>query len=206
MITKEHEILQEFIERPWRRFTFKEIKKLSGKKSDSYVYNSLKKFVRRGILLGEKAGNVVLYSLDLKSLKAQVYAGFVAEHVAWSKKYISHEDLEKIASEIPTSFYIFIITGSYAKNIQKKDSDMDAVIICDDDIEPKKIYAELRHDCEMNIPQIHLYVFKKSEFLSMLADKKANYGKEIAMNNLIFFGGKEYYNIISEAVQNGFNG
>ena len=80
------------------------------------------------------------------------------------------------------------------------------MILCDNDCEPKKIYSELRHDCELSIPKIHLYVFKEKEFLQMLLDKKENYGKEIVRNNLIFFGGEQYYKIISEAIKNGFNG
>ncbi|MDO8549452.1 MAG: hypothetical protein Q7S39_04765, partial [Ignavibacteria bacterium] len=88
----------------------------------------------------------------------------------------------------------------------KKNSDIDITIICDDTLEPKRIYAELKQDCELNIPPIHLYVFKNSEFLNMLLTKGANYGKEIANKNLILFGGEGYYNIISEAVKNGFTG
>lgn len=80
------------------------------------------------------------------------------------------------------------------------------MIICDDAFETKKIYAELKQDCELNIPPIHLYVFKNSEFLKMLLNKEANYGKEIANKNLILFGGEGYYKIISEAVKNGFTG
>lgn len=206
MLKKEYQIIKEFVEKPWKKFTFKEIKKLSGKKSESYIYSRLKSFVKNNILFEEKVGNVVLYSLNLKSLKTFIYAGFVSEFLGWGKKHIPYESLEKIASKIPTNFFIFIITGSYAKNTQKKDSDIDVVIICDDALEPKKIYSELRYDCEMNIPQIHLYVFKKTEFLNMLLDKKASYGREIANNNLILFGGEEYYNIISEAIENGFTG
>jgi predicted nucleotidyltransferase len=206
MLKKEYEIIRVFIERPWDKLTFGEVKKISGKKSESYVFNSLKKFVRIAILKEQKMGNVVLYYFDTASLKAQAFAGFVAEYTAWSKKHIPLNDMERIASKIPTGFFIFIITGSYAKGMQKKSSDIDVVIICDDSTEPKKIYAELRHDCEMNIPKIHLYVFRKSEFLEMLLDKKANYGKEIARNNLILSGGDEYYRIIGEAIRNGFNG
>src|SRR3989344_6918806 len=202
MLNKKHQILEEFVKKPWKKFTFHEIKKLSGKKSESYVYTSLKKFVKSNILKEERAGNVVLYSLNLSSHKTLAYAGFVLEYLSWNKKYIPYKNLEKIISKIPTKFFVFVITGSYANNTQRKDSDIDAVIICDDAFEPKKIYAELKQDCELNIPQIHLYVFKKSEFLSMLLNKEANYGKEIANKNLILFGGEEYYKIISEAIKN----
>ncbi len=206
MLKKEYEILLPFIKEPWDKFTFKEIKKLSRKKSESYVYDSIKRFVKNDILKEEKAGNVILYSINLKSLKTPAYAGFVAEYIAWEQNHIPHKNLENLADKIPCSFYIFIITGSYAKRTQKKESDIDLVILIDEEIEPKKIYAELSHYCELNIPQIHLYVFRISEFLAMLAEKKANYGKEIAKNNLILFGAENYYQIISKAIENGFNG
>lgn len=204
MLKKDYQVLIQFIKEPWKKFTFKEVKAFTGKKSESYIYASLKKFVKTGILREEHAGNVVLYQLDLKSLKAQVYAGFVSEYVAWGKKHIPYKDLQKIADKIPTEFYIFIITGSYAKNKQKETSDMDIAIIIGDSEEPKRVYAELRMACELNIPQIHLYVFKKSEFFQMLLNDEANYGKEIVKNNLILYGGGVYYNILHEVVENGF--
>lgn len=206
MLKKEHEILKVFIEKPWKSFTFKEIKSLSAKKSKSYVGNVLKKFSEEKILSEEKAGNVILYKLNINSEKALNYAGMVAEYIAWDKKHIPYDELERLAEKIPTVFYIFIITGSYAKGKQTKTSDIDVVIICDDSFESKKIYAELRHQASISIPQVHLYTFKREEFLKMLLDKEANYGKEIANNNLILSGGKEYYKIVSEAMKNGFNG
>lgn len=206
MLKKEYEVMYEFIRNPWKRFTFKDIKNLSGKSSESYVYNCLKSYARQGILSQENAGNVLLYSLNLKSIWTQCYAGFIAEHIAWKKRHISHNLIEHIALKIPTIFYSLIITGSYANNKQKSNSDIDMVIICDNSFDSKQVYAELANDCELSIPQIHLYVFKKQDFLLMLTNKKANYGKEIANNCLIFVGGKEYYSIIQEAKQNGFNG
>ena len=199
-------MLEDFVEKPWKKFTFKEIKKLSGKKSESYVYASLKNFVKSNILKEERVGNGVLYFLNLDSHKTFAYTGFVSEYISWNKKYIPYKNLEKIASKIPTNFFIFLITGSYANNTQKRDSDIDVVIICDDSLEPKRVYAELKQDCELSIPPIHLYVFKNIEFLNMLLNKEASYGKEIANKNLILFGGEEYYKIISKGIKNGFTG
>ena len=71
MLKKEYEILVPFLKESWRDFTFKEVKKLSKKKSESYVYNSIKKFVNSEILEEKKAGNVILYSINLKSLKTK---------------------------------------------------------------------------------------------------------------------------------------
>lgn len=206
MLTKEHEIMAVFAKYPWKKFTFRDIKKLSRKKSESYVYTALKKFVKSGLLREEKAGNVVLYMVNLLSLKARTYVGFVSEHNAWSQKHIPYKDLEKISRGIPTEFYALIITGSYARKEQTPKSDLDMVIVCDDSLDPKRVYAEIIQDCKMNIPPVHLYVFRKKEFLEMLTNKEPNYGKEIANNNFILSGGKEYYGIINEAMQNGFDG
>ena len=160
MLKKEYEIIEQPVKEPWKSFTFKEIKKLSGKSSESYIYNSLKKFVKQQILKEKKAGNVTLYSLNLDSIKTQAYIGFILEHISWKRKNIPPKDIEKIAQKIPTDFFILIITGSYANNSEKKDSDIDLVIICEDSFETKLIYSELKHECETNIPKIHLYVFK----------------------------------------------
>ena len=205
MLNKEYEVIVPFMLEPWKRFAFKEIKKLSNKTSESYVYNILKKFVKKDILKQEKAGNVILYLLNISNMSAQAYAGFVAEHIAWNKKHIPYKGLTRIAAKIPTVFYTFIITGSYARNKQTEKSDIDAAILVDNSVEPKKVYAELRMECELNIPQIHLYVFKASEYLEMLLNKEANYGKEIAKNNLILAGGANYYKLIGEAILRGFN-
>ncbi|MFH1127535.1 MAG: nucleotidyltransferase domain-containing protein [archaeon] len=206
MLKKEYEILYEFAKSPWKKFTEREIKQATKKKSESYVYNTLKKFSKNGILTEQKAGNVTLYSLNVNSSKACAYAGFCSEYTGWDKKHIPYLDLEKITAKTSAGFSIFIVTGSYAKGTEKKDSDIDIVLITEDCIDTKKIYADLRYMCEMNIPQIHLSVFRKSEFIGMLLDKKPNYGKEIAKNNLLLFGGENYYRIIGEAIKNGFNG
>ncbi len=205
MLKKEYEILLQFVKEPWKRFTFKEIKNLSRKKSESYVYNSIKRFVKSKILKEEKVGNVILYSVNLTSLKAQAYSGFTSEHYAWSQKHIPYKDLESLSSKIPTPFYTLIITGSYAKKNQTKNSDIDLVIIIDEKAEPRKVYSQLKLACELNIPEIHLYVFRKSEFLQMLLNSEANYGREIVKNNLILFGAETYYRILGEAIETGFN-
>ena len=159
-----------------------------------------------GILNEEKAGNVILYNLNLSLVKTWVYTGIIAEHMGWNKKGFPYADLERFLSKISLNFFIFVITGSYANGTYNKKSDIDIVIICDDNIDTKKIYSELRYASDMNIPKIHLYVFKKSEFLAMLLHKEENYGKEIARNNIILFGGSEYYKIMAEAIKNGFIG
>ena len=203
MINKTYKILSIFAKTPWQKFTFKQVKKLCKSKSESYVYNTLKYFVKQGILQQENIGNVLLYSIR-RNPKAITNLAIVLEYESWIKKQIPYKDIENIVDKIPTNYYTLIITGSYAKNKHTNKSDIDIVIISN--IESKKIYAELRYACEMNIPSIHLYVFTGQEFLQMLLDKKPNYGKEIVKNNLILFGAGNYCKILLEAMRNGFIG
>jgi len=205
MLKKEYELLIPFVKEPWKKRTFREIKKLCNKTSESYVYNTLKKHAKEGVLSEDKAGNVILYSLNLNNMKARAYSGFIAEYTAWNAKHLPFVLINKVIEKIPTPYYTFIITGSYARNKQKNSSDVDIVIIIDDKEEAKHIRAEINYTCELSVPQGHPYVFKKSEFLEMLQNDEPNYGKEISMNNLIICGGTEYYSIMKEAVKNGFN-
>lgn len=205
MLKKEYQLLTPFVREPWKKYTFSEIKKLCKKTSESYVYNILKKNVKESILSEERAGNVILYSLDLASVKTQVYCGFIAEYIGWNSKNLPFDMLKQVVDKITTPFFIFIITGSYAKGRQKETSDIDIVIIVDDKTDTKEITAQIHYTCELSIPRGHHYIFKKSEYLEMLRNDEANYGKEIVMNNLILYGGLEYYKIIGEAIKNGFN-
>jgi len=205
MITKEAEILLIFAKEPWKKYTFTELKKVSKKKSKSYLQSFTKKFVKEGIITQEKVGYLPVYSLNQSSEKARVYAGFVLEHDGWNRKSIPYKDMQKLMDKIGYKDYVFIITGSYVKGVQTKQSDVDVVILIEDNLEPKKVYAELNLQTELNIPKIHLYVFKYSEFLQMLTNKEANYGKEIIKNYIVLREGQVLLKIIGDAIKNGFN-
>jgi len=206
MLKKEWEILHFFAKEPWRKYSFAELHKASGKRSRSYLFSVLKNFVSIGVLKQETVGHIPFYSLDAASSKSRNFAGFVLEYCGWKKGKIDYRSLQDIMDRIPVHGYVFIITGSFARGTQTKASDMDVAVLIDDSAEPKKVYAELSFYCEKSIPPIHLQVFKNGEFVEMLRNREANYGKEIAKNNIILAGGQVYVKLVSEAMRNGFDG
>ena len=206
LLRKEAGILGIFAKEPWRKLTFTELKRLSKKKSKSYLSLVLKRLVEGQIVRRESIGRLPVYSLNWGSPKARLFAGFVLETGGWGKRHIPYNDLERLFQKLPTENHAFIVTGSYARDAQTRESDIDVVILIDDAGEPKKVYAELRYLCEMNIPPIHLYVFRNKEFVEMLLNKQANYGKEIVKNNLILYGGEVYMHLVGEAIEHGFYG
>lgn len=205
MLTKEYTIIEPFVRMPWKGLTFRQIKELSRNKSDNYVHTVLKKMVKNNILEENRAGNVIIYSLA-DATNALNTAGFVAEYKADAAKHLPHQNLRKILAKIKTSFYSFIITGSYSKGKQRENSDLDVVVICDNAHKPNTILSEIKIESELMTPEAHPYVFTESQFYEMLVNNEENYGKEIARNNLIITGGRQYYSILMKAIKHGFNG
>lgn len=202
---EELKILWVFRNNIHKQLIFKEIKKLSKKKSQHFVFNALKKMVIMNIITLKKAGKTNLYSINLKNNFTITYLSFLEECNAKSISYLPHNDINKLIGEIKTPFFTYIIAGSYAIGKQKPTSDIDVAVIIDDEADKRPIEAVLRGG-ELMIPEVHPYVFTKSEFLEMLTNKEANYGKMISEKKLIVYGAHAYYRIMKEAMEHGFAG
>lgn len=205
MLKKEYTILQPFAKEAWKKFTFKEIKKLAHNKSNNYVHTTLKRLVALGTLQQQRIGNNIVYSLT-KKIHSLNSIGFITEYDANSAKHLPHTNIQKLINKLKTAFYIFIVTGSYAKAKQKDTSDLDIVIICDNKQAPNALLAQIKLESELMIPEVHPYIFTQEQFYQMLTTQQENYGKEIARNNLIITGAATYYTILLDAIEHGFNG
>lgn len=208
IINEESKIAATFLKEPWKKLTYLEIRKISGKKSKSYIYRTLSHLMNDKVIQTESVGNSILYGLTLNLLQTQSYCGLLSESIAWESIHIPTEIIDRLADKIKkvTPFFVFIVTGSYAKRTENKKSDLDIVILCDDALNPQKIMAEIKLESDLSIPKVHPYIFTRKQFLEMLTNKEFNYGKEVARHNLIFFGGNTYFNILNEAIEYGFKG
>ena len=208
ILNEEHTITKAFLQKPWKKLSYSEIRKLSGKKSKSYIYRALSHLMHGSIIQTQQVGKSFLYGLNLDSTQTRAYLGFLSEYLAWQETHVPDLIIETLTNKICklTPFFIFIVTGSYAKKTQTKKSDLDITIICDDSVNPKAIEAEINLESKTSIPQVHYFVFRKKDFLEMLTNDEQNYGKEVARHNLIFFGGDIYFNILNEALNHGFRG
>ncbi|MCD6557604.1 MAG: nucleotidyltransferase domain-containing protein [Candidatus Aenigmarchaeota archaeon] len=205
MFVKEWTILEVFSRKPWEGLTFGQVKERSKNKSDNYVFSTLKKYVRLGVLKEKKYGNVIVYSLAHNEISVRIMS-FVSEYKTQKMEYLPHKNIEKLMRGIPTSFFTFIITGSYAEKKQTKKSDLDVVLICDNGSNIKKILLSLKDEGELMIPRAHPYVFTEGQFFQMLVNSEENYGKEIARKHLIVSGAESFYRILFRAIDNGFKG
>ncbi|MCX6814651.1 MAG: nucleotidyltransferase domain-containing protein [Candidatus Aenigmarchaeota archaeon] len=202
MLTEsEMEIIDVFRKDVFRSYTMRELMKRTGRKTYTWTFNAVKKLVKMGILKIEIKGKSNICRIDIDSRLAVLYLSLLDELEAHSRK-IPH--LEELVYEIPVPFFTFLVGGSYAEGKHTKKSDLDVCMLVDDTADTKKITNMLEN--KLMIPRLHPFVFRKSEFLEMLLNKEANYGKLLFRKHLIAFGAENYYLIIKEAMDHGFRG
>ena len=198
LMKKELLLLLPFMKEPWKEFTLSEIKRLTKKKSHHYVFEALKRFTSMDILEEKRIGNTNIYVL-----KESYYLSFLEQLIREQRTDIPYENIRQIRIRSP--FHILLIGGSFAEKKQKPGSDIDIAIIIPDS-ESKRPYQAALKQGELIKPEVHGYVFTKSEFYQMLVNKEFNYGKELARKHIIYEGAEIYYNILFEAMRNGFKG
>lgn len=197
---KELRIVNLFRKNLFGSFTIRGIAKAL-KTSYSWTFNAVKKLSKMGILHLEARGHSKIARINIDSVSAIKYLSILDELETYERKI---PNINEIFKTVNTSYFTLIIAGSYARRTHTKTSDLDIVVITNDDT--KSILNTLKNKGELLIPEVHPYVFTEKEFLEMLLAKEENYAKFIFKERLIFFGAENYYLIINEARKHGFQG
>ncbi len=201
IITKNQlKILNLFRKELFLRGSIREIMKKINSKSYQRVYEAIQILIAKKILISEKLGNINLISLNFSR---ETFINFSYLDEQEGNKIPNYSKLLEI-KEI--SDYLILVTGSYAKGNAKKNSDLDLVVIIPNKEKAVEIQELIENATMLFVPEIHLYVFTKKDFVEMLKDKKENYGKEIVKNKVILKNAQIYYELIKEAVQDGYKG
>lgn len=165
------------------------IREISLKREINYksAYEALMKLEKEGAVNITKKGNTKLCVFSKKLTKTTCLV-----EMQKTKDLTKIKDIKVIYEEllkIPNQF-IALIFGSYAKNSQTKESDIDLLIISKDSEEivqklswiPKKIdFTNINYE----------------EFLEMLNSKKFNVVNEAIKNNTILIGIDDYYRFLN---------
>ena len=193
-------ILKLFRKELFLKISIREIMKKINSKSYQRVYEAVEDLAKKKVLISEKLGNTNLISLSFYR-EAILLLGFLDEKEATKlPNYYKILDIKEISD------YLIIATGSYAKGNSNKKSDMDLVIIVPDKENVVSVQKLVENQTMLFVPSIHLYVFKKKDFIEMLKSKEENYGKEIVKNRVIFKNAQMFYELVKEAIENGYKG
>ncbi len=96
-------------------------------------------------------------------------------------------------------FFILLVFGSYAKGKQKKDSDVDILMIVERTAEAEKQERALQNTAETFLKHAECRVIGLESVQEMLAKReKVNVLNETLNNHILLFGAEAYYRLLQE--------
>lgn len=152
------------------------------------VYGIVKRLEKKNIISLEKFGKAYNITLNIKN---HFYL-FEAEYKR-RENLLKNSDLKVLYHKLNNLTFPFIclVFGSYARGKAVKGSDIDLLIICEENRENnvEGMISILPLD-------IHLTVLSFSEFISMAQSTEFTVVSEAIKNNIILIGIEDYYRIL----------
>ncbi len=167
------------------------IREISKKISSDYkiTYTAVQNLIKKDIISIKTIGKSSLCSLN----KVFSYEIYKAEDER-KQELLKNKNLNQLYKEIlkiKTSFFIFLIFGSYAKNRQSKTSDIDLMFISNE----KDFEKTINNVLSLLPLKTHLLVFTEEEFIRMKDSKENSVVREIIEKNIILYGIENYYKL-----------
>jgi predicted nucleotidyltransferase len=182
-------VLEEFLGKYTGSFTGSYIakKRFLNQKS---VANTLNKLEDEGLLKSKTMGKNKEFSLNLGNL--EVVKNFItaAEHLRTANFFRKHPIIKEALSKSKPAFDgIVIVFGSYAKDTQKKDSDLDVFVAGTYDKNKVSKISEL-YNLEISVKNYPANAFKRA------LKNKDILVNEVLKNHVIIAGAEEFVNAI----------
>lgn len=190
------------MEKPFKEFTYREIKEYAKEKSNSIIQKAISKFIEENLIDKKKIGNMFLYRLNTENNTVFSYFEILAkERLSISIK----KTLIIIQKELKgTNFISIIIFGSFAEGKQTQKSDLDIAVFVTSEEDKRKCKLSLKSAELKSVLVIDHHIFTQNEMLLMLKDKHENLGKQIAYKHIAVHNPMIFYSIIQEGIDNGF--
>jgi predicted nucleotidyltransferase len=198
---KKIKIFEVFMRKPYKEFTYKEIKEFSKENSNSIIQKAISAFLKENLIEKNNIGNIILYKANLRNSTVFSYFDIIIkENIPESVK----KTIEQIKQELEVKFLSIVVFGSYANKKQTKNSDIDIALFVSSK-EDKRLCELCLKNIELKtILNVDYHVFTENEMLLMLKDKHENLGKQIAYNHFAVYNQSVFYSIIQEGINNGF--
>ena len=187
---EKHQILKILIENQEQELT---IRRLSIMRNINYksAYNAVMKLERMGIIEVKKLGNTSKCSFNKKfnSLVFEVENQRKDDLLKNKNFLVMYQQLSNIYKQ-----FIILMFGSQIKGTVHKNSDIDLLLIAEEDT-IKKVENEINL-----LPlKIHLTAISYDNFKQMFNSKEFTVVSEAIKKNVILFGIEDYYRIIEHA-------
>jgi len=168
------------------------IREISQKINSDYkiTHIAVQRLIEKDIIFIETIGKSSLCRLN-NNFTFEIYKAEDEKKQDLLKNKNIKQLYKEISARIKTSFFIFIVFGSYAKKKQTKSSDIDLILISNEENFEKTI-----DNITSILPlKTHILVFTEEEFIRMKNSKERNVVKEAIENNIILYGTENYYKL-----------
>jgi predicted nucleotidyltransferase/predicted transcriptional regulator len=153
------------------------------------TYNIVKKLNKKNVinLIRESNFYNVILNNNINPLL------FQAEYYR-REKLLENKDLKILYNKLNniTLPFIALIFGSYARNMNNKSSDIDLMLIYDNDLN-----NSINHTISLLPLDIHLIEFTYDEFIKLFNTKEFNVVHTAVENHIILIGIEDYYRVVS---------
>lgn len=155
------------------------------------VNSALKSLTKKKMVMEEKKGKTLVYSLNLHHLYSEI--GFdhymLEREIEFIKKYpVQYKAVKEIIEN--NSILIVILFGSYSKGTENKQSDLDLMCIpASDKKEAEKFILSLKHKYGINISPVIIPLF---EFPNIKKDNKELWS-DLKQFSIVFKGEDFFY-------------
>lgn len=187
MANETTEILKLLISNKEEAFSIRKISKIR-KINYKSAYLSLRFLEKEKLATLKKIGNTISCTFNNKFNDLVFKAEYLRrQEVLKDKNFlVVYNQLKKINKQ-----FILLLFGSYTKGTAKKHSDIDLLLISNEEV-AKIIHAETRL-----LPiNFHLTAISYEEFVSMLKSKEFTVVSEVIKKNIILYGIEDYYRIV----------
>ena len=155
------------------------------------TYNIIKQFQKENIVNLQKFGNSNIVKLE-KKMNSLIFE----TELQRKNEITKHHPIKVISEEFDAFPFpcLALLFGSYAKGTSNKHSDIDLLIVAD---EEKEII--IRRRLGIFPYDIHSIFFTFDDFVTMTISKEYTVVSEAVKHNVILHGIEQYYNLLSSA-------
>ena len=155
------------------------------------VHTAVSRLIDKGLLEKKKIGKSLQLSF-IPKLSKEVFEAELERREQVLKNKNLKVMLNTIKHDIMSSNFVLLLFGSYSKNKQDKNSDIDLMFIV-----PKPNMEKSIEQAISILPlNIHYFVFTEKQFRKMNDTRKANLVHEAIKSNIILYGIEQYYEML----------
>jgi predicted nucleotidyltransferase len=155
--------------------------------------------LKRRIIKQEKKGKANLINIDFENAKIDDLTSAIKDEKTNLMKKQPKINLitKEIEEALTGKLYILLLFGSYAKEKEKKGSDIDLLFIIQErkDIEDYK--AKINKVLKLSTLKTDFNVVTTDDFIDML-NQKYTVGREAFENGIVLFGTEHYYAMVKQ--------